>query len=106
VKHVSSAVLEINFKRIQADKELVQILLEWSTPIDDDGKQTYIVTGTNPIHHRLLSQYVSKELVKKAANLSLEKRKVLISDLKGESAASAYHAAILEADAINRLICG
>jgi hypothetical protein len=64
------------------------------------------VTGANPIHYRLLSQFVSKEIVEKAANLSIEKRKILISDLKGESAASAYRGVILEADAIDRPICG
>jgi hypothetical protein len=31
---------------------------------------------------------------------------MLISDLKGESAASAYRGVIFEADAIDRLLCG
>jgi hypothetical protein len=116
VQQVSSAVLRINFETLQAmmttknnfdAKELVHRLVEWGTPIDEDGKQTYIVTAGNPIHFRLLSRYASKKLATKAATLSLDKRKSLISDLKGEwSAASAYRGAIFEAYAIDRLICG
>jgi hypothetical protein len=38
--------------------------------------------------------------------LSIEKRKYLIADLKGESsAASAYRGVIFEADHIDRLVC-
>jgi hypothetical protein len=54
----------------------------------------------------LLSRYVSKKLVSKAATLSIQKRKMLISELKGESAASAYRGVIFEADAIDLLVCG
>jgi hypothetical protein len=38
--------------------------------------------------------------------LSIHKRKVLISELKEESAASAYRGALFEADVIDRLVCG
>jgi hypothetical protein len=69
---------------------------EWSTPLlddDDDEKRRILkLLGKPPIPTRysLLSRYVSKELAKKAATSSFEKRKALISELKGDRAASAY----------------
>eukprot|EP00978_Attheya_sp_CCMP212_P015239 scaffold39247_cov59-Attheya_sp.AAC.1 len=47
-----------------------------------------------------------KRLAEKAAALSIHTRKVLISELKEESAASAYRGALFEADVIDRLVCG
>jgi len=78
----------------------------WKTPLDQNGNWIYEVNAENHIHYSLLSNFVCKQLVEKAAKLSLQKRKLLISDLKFESAASAYRGVIFEADAIDRLVCG
>lgn len=117
LEQVDSAVREINFDTIQQvmatqhatktdEKELVHRLVLWRTPVDEDGHWMYQVTAQNPIRYSLLSRFVSKELAEKAATLSIQKRKMLISELKGESAASAYRGVIFEADAIDRLVCG
>jgi hypothetical protein len=78
----------------------------WKTPMDKNGKWIYEVDAKNVIHYSLLSPFVSKQLAKKAGALTTEKRKMIISDLKGESAASAYRGAIFEAEAIDRLVSG
>jgi hypothetical protein len=56
---------------------------------DQNGNWIYEVDAENHIHYSLLSNFVSKQLAKKAATLSIQKRKMLISALKCESAASA-----------------
>jgi hypothetical protein len=66
----------------------------------------YRVTAQNPIRYSLLSRFVSKQLAEKAGTLSIQRRKMLISKLKGDSAASAYRGVIFEADAIDRLVYG
>jgi len=114
---VDSAVNGINFETLQQvmatqhssktdEKELVHRLVLWKTPLDQNGNWIYEVNAENHIHYSLLSNFVCKQLVEKAAKLSLQKRKLLISDLKFESAASAYRGVIFEADAIDRLVCG
>lgn len=65
----------------------------------------YEISHANEIHYSLLCDFAAKELSKKAALLSLKKRKSLISELKGDGAASAYRGVIFEADAIDRLRC-
>jgi hypothetical protein len=86
--------------------ELVHRLLLWNTLLDENGNQIYEVDDKNPIQYSLLSPFVSKKIVKKAAALGTQKRKILISDLRGESAISAYRGVIFEADAIERLGSG
>lgn len=116
-EQISSVVKDIDFETVQQSamvrhatksdaKELVHRLVSWSTPLDEHGNRMYRVTPENPIHYRLISRYVSKKLATKAATLSLQKRKTLISDLKTDSAASAYRGVIFEAYAIDRLVCG
>lgn len=115
--HVSSAVRGVNFDILQQvmatqhatkndEKELVHRLVLWKTSLDQFENWMYRITAENNIHYSLLTRFVSKELAKKAATLSIQKRKMLMSELKGESAASAYRGVIFEADAIDRLVCG
>ena len=88
------------------EKELLHRLVLWRTSKDENGNWVYRVNSGNPIHYTLLTRFVAKQMTLKAAKLSLEKRKTLISSLKGEGAASAYRGVIFEADAIDRLVCG
>jgi hypothetical protein len=61
-------------------KEFVHRLVEWSTPKHDDGNWMYRVTADNRIHYRLLTEYVSKIVAEKAAMLSVQTSKMLISE--------------------------
>jgi len=117
IEQIDSATRRIDFETLQRvmatqhvtkndDKELVHRLVEWVTPMDADGMQVYRVDQDHPIHFRLISDYAMKRLAEKAAALSIHKRTVLISELKEESAASAYRGALFEADVIDRLVCG
>jgi hypothetical protein len=75
VEQVTSAVLGIDFERLQTvmttrlatlndAKEVAHRLVEWSTPIDTDGKQTYIVTDETPFTTRCLPGMSRKNLPK------------------------------------------
>ena len=117
LNNVDSAIQGINFSVVQQvmathhatkndEKELVHRLILWTIGKDEKGRWMYQIGPANKIHYSLLSDFVAKELSKKAALLSLEKRKILISELKGDGAASAYRGVIFEADAIDRLVRG
>jgi hypothetical protein len=117
LSNVNSAVTGINFSIVQQvmatqhatkndEKELVHRLILWTIAKDDNGGWVYEISPANEIHYSLLTDFVAKELSKKAALLSLEKRKSLISELQGDGAASAYRGVIFEADAIDRLVRG
>ena len=114
---VDSAVKGVNFSLVQSvmatqhatkndEKELVHRLVLWTVGRDGNGRWLFEISSQNPIHYSLLTNFVGKKLSEKAATLTIQKRKALISELKEEGAASAYRGVIFEADAIDRLVRG
>ena len=114
---IDSAVKGVNFSVVQSvmatqhatkndEKELVHRLVLWTVGKDGNGRWLFEVSSENPIHYSMLTEFVAKKLSEKAASLSIQKRKALISELKEEGAASAYRGVIFEADAIDRLVRG
>ena len=117
LNQVASAVNGVNFAVVQAvmatqhatkndEKELVHRLVLWTVGKDENGRWLFEITAENQIHYSILTDFVRKKLSEKAAYMSIEKRKALISELKEEGAASAYRGVIFKADAINRLVRG
>ena len=114
---IDSAVKGVNFSVVQSvmatqhatkmeEHELIHHLVLWTVGKDGNGEWLFQVSSENPIHYSILTDYVAKKLSEKAASLTIQKRKTLISDLKEESAASAYRRVMFEADAIGRLVRG
>jgi len=114
---IDSAVKGVNFSVVQSvmatqhatkndEKELVHRLVLWTVGKDGNGRWLFQISSENPIHYSMLTDFVGKKLSEKAASLSIQKRKMLISELKEEGAASAYRGVIFEADAIDRLVRG
>ena len=114
---IDSAVKGVNFSVVQSvmatqhatkndEKELVHRLVLWTVGKDGNGRWLFEISSENPIHYSVLTDFVGKKLSEKAASLSIQKRKALISELKEEGAASAYRGVIFEADAIDRLVRG
>ena len=114
---IYSAVNGVSFSVVQSvmatqhatkndEKELVHRLVLWTVGKDENGRWLFEISPENPIHYSILTDFVGKKLAEKAASLSIQKRKALISDLKEEGAASAYRGVIFEADAIDRLVRG
>ena len=114
---IDSAVKGVSFSVVQSvmatqhatkndEKELVHRLVLWTVGKDGNGRWLLEISSENPIHYSMLTDFVGKKLSEKAASLSIQKRKALISELKEEGAASAYRGVIFEADAIDRLVRG
>ena len=66
----------------------------------------YEISSENRIHYSLLTDFVGKEVSEEAVFWKIEKRRSLITELRANSAASAYRGVIFEADAIDRLVRG
>ena len=112
---IDSAVNCVHFSALQSvmatqhatnsdEKELVHSLVLWTVGKDEKGRWLFEISSENPIRYSMLSDFIARKLSEKAALLSIQKRKALISELKEEGAASAYHGVIMAADSIDRFV--